>query len=183
MQKKMKPAISKTETAVSASILVLLIIIAAGVFLRQFRFNPAVISHQQLTASQELKTGSPDQSGSQDAIPIPEGMKPLTPAEVFTPETLYEKIDGKAELYLSAGFKQLRCQRITLAQNPDLWMEIFIYEMKTVSNAFSVFSMQRRKMPYRPNCPKNFPIRPKMPSFSPRAPIIWRLLDHRPARR
>ena len=145
MPKKAKPVITKTETAISASILLLLIVIAVGVFLRQSRFNPAVLSHQQLAAKQTQETVDPDLANSHDTIPLPEGMKPLTPAEVFTPETLYEKIDGKAELYLSAGFQRLRCQRITLTRNPDLWMEVFIYQMKTSSNAFSVFSMQRRE--------------------------------------
>jgi len=143
MKKKIRK-VSKKESAISALILTVLAGIAIGVFLRQFQFNPAVISHQDLVNS-EKKTGvSAPQPDPKAAISLPQGMKPMTPSEVFTPDTLFEKINGKAELYLSAGFKQLLCQRIQSDHDPELWMEAFIYEMETASNAFSVFSMQRR---------------------------------------
>jgi hypothetical protein len=133
--------VSKKESAICALILTVLAGIAIGVFIGQFQFNPAVISHQDLV-NREKKTVP--QSDSKTAISLPQGMKPMTPSEVFTPDTLFEKINGKAELYLSAGFKQLLCQRIQSDHDPELWMETFVYEMETASNAFSVFSMQRR---------------------------------------
>jgi hypothetical protein len=64
--------------------------------------------------------------------------------EQFTPENLYDKIDGKAELYLAAGFVQMRCQRFALRAAPDQWFEWAIYDMGTLPRAFSVFSTQRR---------------------------------------
>jgi hypothetical protein len=71
-------------------------------------------------------------------------MSLLTPAERFDRETLSDKIDGKAELYLSAGFIRLDSQRIALAGQPDLWVEVFIYDMGSFENAYAVFSAQRR---------------------------------------
>ena len=65
-------------------------------------------------------------------------------AERFDRETLSDKIDGKAELYLSAGFVRLDCQRLTLAGQSDLWVEVFIYDMGSFENAYAVFSAQRR---------------------------------------
>jgi hypothetical protein len=135
---------SKKETAISVLILTALAGIAMGVFFSRVPFNPAVISHQDLAAKEEKTVNDLLQPDREIVIPLPPGMKPLTPPEMFTPDTLYEKINGKAELYLSAGFRELRCQRIQPEQNPELWMEVFIYEMETASNAFSVFSMQRR---------------------------------------
>jgi hypothetical protein len=75
---------------------------------------------------------------------LPEGLSPLSPPERFDRETLSDKIDGKAELYLSAGFIRLDCQRLVLAGQPDLWIEVFIYDMGSPENAYAVFSTQRR---------------------------------------
>jgi hypothetical protein len=68
----------------------------------------------------------------------------MTPLENFTPETLYEKINGQADLYLASGFVQLKSQRYVQIDNQDMWFEVFKYDMGTVENAFSVYSQQYR---------------------------------------
>jgi len=68
----------------------------------------------------------------------------MGPPERFDAETLSEKIDGKAELYLSSGFVSLVCQRFFSAGDNRLWLEVFLYDMGDGRNAFSVFSSQRR---------------------------------------
>ena len=68
----------------------------------------------------------------------------MTPLESFTPNTLYEKINGQADLYLASGFVQLKSQRYAQAGNQDMWFEVFKYDMGTVENAFSVYSQQYR---------------------------------------
>jgi hypothetical protein len=70
---------------------------------------------------------------------------PLTASEVFDAQNLSDKINGKAELYLSAGFVRLVSQRFKDEEMPDLWIEVFIYDMASGHNAFSVFSAQRRE--------------------------------------
>jgi Family of unknown function (DUF6599) len=69
----------------------------------------------------------------------------LSQPESFGPETLSEKIDGKAELYLSAGFIQLLTQRFSRKGNPEAWLELFLYDMGSSKNAFAVYSVQRRE--------------------------------------
>jgi len=64
--------------------------------------------------------------------------------EAFAPGTLSDKIDGKADLYLSAGFVSLRDQRVSVSAGAGSWMEMFVYDMGLPANAFSVFSSQRR---------------------------------------
>jgi len=64
--------------------------------------------------------------------------------ETFTADNLYDKVDGKADLYLTAGFVGLQCQRLALKATNDVWMEWFVYDMGTLPQAFSVFSLQRR---------------------------------------
>ena len=64
--------------------------------------------------------------------------------ELYDAETLYEKINGKAPLYLEADFKSLTTRRFMFGQDSSLWFEIFVYDMGTALNAFSVYSSQRR---------------------------------------
>jgi hypothetical protein len=71
-------------------------------------------------------------------------MEVLSPLEFFDDKTLSEKIDGKAELYLGAGFVGLRTQRFARGVEPGTWMEVFVYDMGTLRQAFAVFSVQRR---------------------------------------
>ncbi|MEW5910709.1 MAG: DUF6599 family protein [Thermodesulfobacteriota bacterium] len=142
-QKNKKP--SKLETGIGLFILVVITGIATGVFTRQFQLNPAVISlHDELITEDSIAV-SGDRSDEKNKIPIPEGMVSMSEPELFSPDTLYEKINGKAELYLSAGFNRLLCRRIKLNTLSELWMEAFVYEMKSPSSAFTVFSTQRRE--------------------------------------
>jgi len=134
----------KVESGVGFLILFVLCGIAAGVFLTQSRYDRSIF---EVALSKE----SPSSQTAETAgtIPdlqeyLPEEIPPLTPLETFSPETLSEKIDGKAELYLSAGFLSLRCQRFAEAGKGDRWLEVFVYDMGTMRNAYSVFSTQRR---------------------------------------
>jgi hypothetical protein len=69
----------------------------------------------------------------------------LTPPEVFGAANLSDKINGKADLYLSAGFRQLKSQRFKMSGAENSWLEIFVYDMGSLRSAFSVFSQQRRE--------------------------------------
>jgi hypothetical protein len=72
-------------------------------------------------------------------------MVPLTSPEKFDAQSLSDKINGKAELYLSAGFVSLASQRFKDKDGTDLWIEAYVYDMGTGQNAFSAFSAQRRE--------------------------------------
>ena len=74
----------------------------------------------------------------------PHGFKSFGPSESYNPETLYEKIDGKAPLYTESGFVKLSTQRYINEKNQELTFELYLYDMGTVENAFSVYSIQRR---------------------------------------
>jgi hypothetical protein len=84
-------------------------------------------------------------------IPEVQGFTPLAPSESFGPENLSDKIDGKAELYLAAGFKEMSCRRFGLGASGEVHLEVFVYDMGSASNAFAVFSGQRR--PGSPSLP------------------------------
>jgi hypothetical protein len=83
------------------------------------------------------------------------GFTPLAPAQSYGPENLSDKINGKAELYLSAGFEEMSCRSFTLEKPQGTHLEVFIYDMGKPQNAYAVFSSQRRPgattIPLTPN--------------------------------
>ncbi len=131
-----KYTVTRVEQWVGFGVLVVLAAIAMGIYTVQYRFNPAVNARQVPSESATESFSLADLT--------PAEVQPLSPMEHFNSDTLSDKINGKAELYFSAGFKFLTAQRFALAIDPALWFEIFVYDMGTARNAFSVFSMQRR---------------------------------------
>jgi len=140
---------SARETAVSVGILVVLAAVGFGVGLKQCDFNPALIAAKAPPAAGD-SPGEPIQasSGKSDHPVInlagfaPEGLSAMSTPETFGPDTLSDKIDGKAELYLAAGVIAMTCQRLRLSQQD--WMEAFAYDMGEHRNAFAVYSAQQR---------------------------------------
>lgn len=141
----MKAQVSRTESAAGYLILLALVGVCFWVYDRQSRFDPSVLviigARQGITGSGA--SVSMAESPFRDFIPA--GLEPMGAPERFDAETLSEKIDGKAELYLSSGFLSLVCQRFVSAGDNRLWLEVFVYDMGDPRNAFSVFSSQRRE--------------------------------------
>jgi hypothetical protein len=131
---------SKHERWLGTGILIILVVTGFQVWTQQQQFNPAVVAMRpedpQALESTAVSTNLLE--------PIPSGLVVMTPMERFTADTLYEKINGQAELYLSSGFVGLTCQRFVSADNPELWLETFVYNMGTERNSFAVYSRQRR---------------------------------------
>jgi hypothetical protein len=134
----------RTETLLGLAILSVLTLIGAILFASQYRTNAAVgvyLGRQSAEPSGSL----PSAGGATSLVELPAGLVPLTPPESFDRTTLSDKIDGKAELYLSAGFRSLQSQRFQDSTGTVPWMEIFIYDMAEHANAFAVFSSQQRQ--------------------------------------
>lgn len=136
---------SGRERAISFGVLLVLGIVLAGVWRQQSRFNPAVT----VAALAAKQAGAPAMAtpaaAAQDLLePWPAAVRKMSAAEAFDEATLSDKIDGKAELYLSAGFVAMRCQRVALATAADSWVEAFVFDMGKPASAYSVFSSQKR---------------------------------------
>ena len=132
----------KVETRLSMALIAILLIVVTGVFMRQFQINPGVVA---LRPESQPHT-QPSGSGLQTLIDTAgSGIAPFSLPERFGPDTLYEKINGRADLYLSSGFASLKTQRFSMDKTGGAWAEVFVYDMATPENAFSVFSMQRRE--------------------------------------
>lgn len=136
---------SRRQTALSFVILSMLAVIGAGLILTQSRYNPAILSKDEIWPSADGQPGTSPPSVLDAFSPLPAGLEPLTAAESFAADTLSDKIDGKAELYLSAGFKRLLSQRFKQDAASDRWLEAYVYDMGSGRNAFAVFSAQRRE--------------------------------------
>ena len=136
---------SRRQTFLSMVILSILMVIGVGIFITQSRFNPGVLQKNAFLPEPNKNKPSSQLSPNASFVPLPEGIQPLTATEIFDARNLSDKIDGKAELYLSAGFIRLFSQRFKDEREAELWMEAFVYDMGNSQNAFSVFSAQRRE--------------------------------------
>jgi hypothetical protein len=132
-------------------ILALLGLIAVGLLVAQSRFNPAVIVAMRAPELKGRPQAVAGQAQAATAALIPEvpGFAPLTPIESYGPDNLSDKIDGKAELYLSANFKEMSCRSFGLGAGGETHVDVYLYDMGTAPNAYAVFSGQRR--PGSPN--------------------------------
>ncbi len=144
MNQKAKTKTATQQTLLSLIIMGALIVIFGGVFISQYSFNAAVQQMAPILAAGDKSLSAPSATPKKTLIPSPAGQTPLSPAETFDAATLSDKINGKAELYLSSGFVRLDSQRFEDPAGGDLWMEAFVYDMQSPQNAFSVFSAQRR---------------------------------------
>src|SRR4030042_753717 len=136
------------ESVISASVLSLLIIAGILIFLQQFRYDEKIFNPSVMQSGIGSKTGEAA-ADSFRAIEIaglePEGFEPMSDLETFDQATLSDKIDGKADAYLEAGFIRLTARRFISRSNPEVWFEFFLYDMEFPRNAFSVYSNQKRE--------------------------------------
>ena len=123
-------------------ILAVLASIAAGVFVKQFYYDPAIFSGAVPAAG--TPSGRPAGAGFDLAKFAPAELVPAGPAEEFDRQSLSDKIDGKAETYLPVGFVRLDCRRFSRKDQPKDMLEAFVFDMDSPANAYAVFSVQRR---------------------------------------
>ena len=118
---------SHTQTIISLFIIILLILAAAAVGLKQQ-------SYQKFTADQTILSDNLLGSDFTAAGDV----------ETYNSDNLYEKIDGKADLYLNNGFVSLQCRRFADKSKKDFWAEVYLYDMADGENTFAVYSLQKR---------------------------------------
>lgn len=142
------------ESAISICILALLFITAVVIVANQADYDMSRfgISIEQARRDASQQAGSPavfvagkgESSVLQLSSFLIAGFETLSEAEICVADNLYEKINGKAPLYIESGFENLYTQRFVNKNNDGLWMELFVYDMADIKNAFSVYSVQKR---------------------------------------
>ena len=85
---------------------------------------------------------SPDLAGAVAGF-TPEGWQISERVKQFTPETLYEQINGRATFFLA--YDMVRMTYISFVDDDEItkFMNLSIYDMGTPTNAFGVFSAER----------------------------------------
>ena len=133
------------ESLISIFLLAILFLIGLAVFIKQSDFDMGRFGMGTATLSLSAQGSN---TGTEEKLPFDflptSGFKKLSEAEIYVPETLYEKIDGKATLYIESGFVKLFTQRFVSRSDNNLWFELFIFDMAAAKNAFSVYSVQKR---------------------------------------
>ncbi len=133
---------SRTETLVSFAILLTLAGIAATILLQQRHyFSPFLAALAEPTSSPASPTGQKESDLSAYAGT---GLSAMSSMESFGPDDLYKKIDGRDDLYLTAGMVAMQCQRFSGKGAGESWVEVFVYDMGSPDNAFTVYSKQKR---------------------------------------
>jgi hypothetical protein len=148
-----KAKVGAAQQLTGYGILAALALITVGLLVVQSRFNPAVLVAGRAPLLQGRPQAATGRSPAATAALLPEvpGFSPQAPIESFGPENLSDKIDGKAELYLPAGFKEMSCRSFGVAAAGGAHVEVLLYDMGSPANAYAVFSGQRR--PGSPSLP------------------------------
>ena len=134
----------RLESVISILILGLLLLIGLGVFIRQFDVDMGRFGIDTTTAGPLLEQTEPNtQEPALDAL-MPDGFKKFSEIETYDAGNLYEKINGKAPSYTESGFVKLFTRRLISKDNESLWMELFVFDMAAIRNAFSIYSVQKR---------------------------------------
>lgn len=115
------------QTIISYLIIISLILIAVAVGFKQKSYQKS--GFEQSILADNLFGGN---------------FSPAGDVETYNSNNLYEKIDGKDDLYLSNGFVSLQCRRFSDSSKKDHWVEVYLYDMAGGENAFAVYSLQKR---------------------------------------
>ena len=80
-----------------------------------------------------------------DAPPriTPEGFTKKSLVERYTEANLYEKINGRSELFHSYDVTGMTFVTSSKADDPTKFIDVFLYDMTTPLGAFGVYSVER----------------------------------------
>jgi len=73
----------------------------------------------------------------------PTGWDFLDQVSHYTPESLYEIINGAAELYLAYDVVALTYANLADEVNADNYLDLYVYDMGSPTNAFGIFSVEK----------------------------------------
>ncbi|MFO0891926.1 MAG: DUF6599 family protein [Isosphaeraceae bacterium] len=73
----------------------------------------------------------------------PEGFTKKSLVERYTEANLYEKIDGRSELFQSYDVAGMTFVTYSKADDPSKFIDVFLYDMTTPLGAFGVYSVER----------------------------------------
>jgi hypothetical protein len=81
------------------------------------------------------------QAAISEVFPDIEGWEKDGPPELYTPETLFDYIDGGADLYLTYDFEELASQRYQAGDEKSITVDI--YQQGTPTDGFGIYSQEK----------------------------------------
>lgn len=152
-----RPVASPTERALTAACVVGLAALVVWFEARGdavnpdlFRLDPALLASKPpappVFAPEVVVRQSHLEGADEVAAAFPErvpgyGFRRTGPVEVFEPETLYEKINGREALYKSFGFEKLYWASY---EQGDESVDVEVFRQENAMAAFGVFSAERQ---------------------------------------
>ena len=163
----MRVEIPRFEQVLGALILCFLVVLGFGLYIKGQRYDPyrfvldpaalestrAEVFGKAATLRADDMRGFENSGGqrpmtetgaSTKVLPaMVEGFTPMGATEHYLPDTLFEKINGRAPAYLEFNFQELTSRSFTMDGAPDQFVDVFIFSMDTPLNAFGIFSLER----------------------------------------
>jgi len=96
-----------------------------------------------LDSIDEGKAKSPKRTAMMAESLTPEGWKLYDKVMQFTPENLYQQINGRAEYYLAYDVIGMTFAGFDKGTKDSIFIDLSIYDMGTPTNAFGVFAGER----------------------------------------
>lgn len=126
------------EKVTGGVILLLLLVIAVGIYVKGQHFDPELFSP---TVS-ELKQEKEEKVSSLIDTNLSQKWKTMGDVEFYSADNLYEKINGKAEQY--HDYNVVGLQTVTFVEKDgNRFADLYVYDMGKPINAFGIFSAIR----------------------------------------
>ncbi len=74
---------------------------------------------------------------------VPQGWKQTGPIEHYNVAALYNKINGRSELYMAYDVLGLSWVSFVQESDADNFVDLFVYDMRTPKNGFGIYSVER----------------------------------------
>jgi hypothetical protein len=112
---------------------------------------PAIVGAQEIVGSVEYNPTriTPEMKAKTEIIAqaleglTPEGFAQKSLVERYTEVNLYEKINGRSELFHAYGVTGMTFVTFSKADDPARFIDVFLYDMTTPLGAFGVYSVER----------------------------------------
>jgi hypothetical protein len=114
---------------------VLPVSVAAQDFVGSVEYNPSRITP-------EMKAKTEIIAQALEGL-TPEGFAQKSPVERYTEVNLYEKINGRSELFHAYDVNGMTFVTFSKADDPARFIDVFLYDMTTPLGAFGVYSVER----------------------------------------
>jgi hypothetical protein len=160
--------IGPREQAIGGGILVLLVAVGVTIAIKGSRYDPAIytgdvgalestrqsVDGKAATLRADTDLRAFEQSGAaagpgpsveaDKVIPALVGLlAPMGPTEIYSEETLFEKINGRAPAYFEYNFQELTSRSFTIEGMPGEFIDVYLFRMADPLNAYGIFTAER----------------------------------------